>query len=109
MNYIWVTHQQEGFHRYSDAPNEVKFLRSLHRHMFKFKIWIEIYHDDREIEFFMFKNFIKTHINYSLCDNKSCEMISNDLYSIIIKKYPKRKIMIEVSEDGENGSMIIYD
>lgn len=41
-------------------------------------------------------------------DYKSCEMISDDLYNEIIKKYPGRKVSIEISEDGENGSYIEY-
>ena len=40
---------------------------------------------------------------------KSCEMISNDLYLEISKKYPNRKIKIEISEDGECGSYIEYE
>ena len=42
-------------------------------------------------------------------DFKSCEMISDDLYVEITKKYPGRKIEIDVSEDGENGSHAVYD
>ena len=41
-------------------------------------------------------------------DYKSCEMMSDDLYSIT-KKYPGRKIEIDVSEDGENGSHAVYE
>ena len=39
---------------------------------------------------------------------KSCEMISDDLYAEIIKRYPNRDVEIEVSEDGENGSHAYY-
>ena len=35
---------------------------------------------------------------------KSCEMISDDSYAEIIKRYPNRDVEIQVSEDGENGS-----
>ena len=41
-------------------------------------------------------------------DFKSCEMISDDLYAEISKKYPNRDIEIDVSEDGENGSHAVY-
>jgi hypothetical protein len=41
-------------------------------------------------------------------DNKSCEMISNDLSLTIRNEYPNRAIWIEVSEDSENGSFIKY-
>jgi hypothetical protein len=35
-------------------------------------------------------------------------MISDDLYEQIATRYPNRKIVITVSEDGENGSTITY-
>ena len=41
-------------------------------------------------------------------DYKSCEMICDDLAQQINNKYPKRKINITVSEDGENGATIQY-
>ena len=42
-------------------------------------------------------------------DYKSCEMMSDDLYVAITKRYPGRHIEIDVSEDGENGSHAIYE
>ena len=37
------------------------------------------------------------------------EMISDDLYVAITKRYPGRHIEIDVSEDGENGSHAVYE
>jgi hypothetical protein len=106
--FIWVTHNFEGFHKYKDAPDEVAYLRERHRHMFGLKIWIEIFHDDREIEFHMFKTFVKGLISENEFNNKSCEMISDDLFKLINDKYNQREIRIEVDEDGENGSLAEY-
>ena len=36
-------------------------------------------------------------------------MMSDDLYVAIAKRYPGRKIEINVSEDGENGSYAVYE
>lgn len=107
-NYIWITHHFEGFHRYPNAPDCVDYLKHKHRHIFKIKIWIEVRHNEREIEFHMFKNFIKEIFKSHDFNNKSCEMISDNIYEKIIDKYPSRKIKIEVSEDGENGSFKTY-
>ena len=107
--YIWVTTQKEGLHRYIKAPEGVKFLSSLHRHIFKLKIWLETRHDNREVEFILFKRYVESLIKTNNFNNKSCEMISNDLYGKISNKYPNREIWIEVSEDGENGSFITYE
>jgi len=109
-NFIWVTNQKELFHRYPDAPDEVSFLKNRHRHIFHFKTYIEVKHNDRDVEFIMFKKFIQSFLdNFKaiLCD-KSCEMISDDLYEVIKEKYPEREVRIEVSEDGENGSLKMY-
>lgn len=115
MNFIWVTFQKEGIHFYPAALEDpkladVSFLGHPHRHIFHFKVWLEIFHDDRDVEFIQFKRWLESlystqtlELNY-----KSCEMISNDLYCAIEAKYPSRAVKIEVSEDGENGSYIEY-
>jgi hypothetical protein len=112
---IWVTFQKEGVHKYPAAltdPNlaDVKFLGYEHRHMFKFKVWIEVFHDDRDLEFIQFKRWLESLYDTGVVqlDYKSCEMISDDLYAQITAKFPKRHITIEVSEDGENGSFAEY-
>ena len=103
-SYIWVTTQQSNFHSWKDAKNDVEFLKYKHRHIFYFKVYIEVFHDDREIEFFQFKNFIEHKLeSKKLWENKSCEMIADWLYNIIRKKITDRTIIIEVSEDNENG------
>ena len=102
-NYIWITTQFEGFHKYPNAPDEVSFLRERHRHMFKLKIWIEIFHNERDLEFIMFKRYVDELLLDNEWDDFSCEMISDKLYEWIKQDYPNRKIKIEVSEDGENG------
>jgi len=119
---IWVTFQKEGIHKYPAAltdPNlatgdeyDVSFLGYPHRHIFHFRVWISVQHDDRDIEFIQFKRWLISLYNgqgavLSL-DHKSCEMMSEDLYNIIALKYPNREVWIEVSEDGENGSFIKY-
>lgn len=110
--FIWVTIEKEGFHNWPNAPAEQMFLRNLHRHIFRMKIWIEVFHTDREIEFFTFKNKCQKFIDEIFNDlpaEKSCEMISDALYQKISNVYPGRKIRIEISEDGENGSYKFYE
>jgi hypothetical protein len=117
---IWVTFKKEGIHRYPAAltdPNlatgdewDVSFLGHPHRHMFHYKVWIEVFHDDRDIEFIQLKRWLESlYATGTLeADYKSCEMLSDDLYSVITARYPGRHITIEVSEDGENGSFAEY-
>ena len=82
-----------------------------HRHIFKFKVSIEVFHDDRDIEFIQFKRWLESLYADSgilALDFKSCEMISDDLYLQINERYPSRDVIIDVSEDGENGSVTQY-
>ena len=110
---IWVTFQKEGIHKYPAAADieGVEFLQYPHRHIFQFKVWIEVFHDDRDIEFILFKRWLESLYSDSILtlDYKSCEMISDDLYEQIVVQYPNRSVHIEVSEDGENGSFIKYE
>jgi len=73
--------------------------------MFKFKVYIEVFHNDRDIEFFEFKSIVNHTIEIMKYNIKtlSCEMISNYIYKIISDIYSGRSMKIEVSEDGENG------
>ena len=117
---IWVTFRKEGIHKYPAALDDpklatgdeydVSFLGYPHRHIFHIKVGIEVFHDDRDIEFIQFKRWLeKLYSDKTLQLNfKSCEMISDDLYAEIIKRYPNRDVEIEVREDGENGSHAYY-
>ena len=88
---------------------DVSFLGTPHRHIFHFKVYIEVFHDDRDIEFIQFKRWLEKLYQGTLELNyKSCEMISEDLHAEITARYPNREFWIEISEDGENGSFIKY-
>ena len=117
---IWVKFQKEGIHKYPAALEDpklatgdeydVSFLGYPHRHIFHFKVTVEVFHDDRDIEFIQFKRWLeKLYSEKTLeLDYKSCEMISDELAIIINDKYPNRDITIDISEDDENGSSTFY-
>lgn len=113
-SFIWVTFQRKGFHRYPlagslDVLKDVEYLANVHRHLFKFRVAIEVFHDDRELEFHQVLNWIESLFENNIeLDFKSCEMISNELAEAIGKRYPGRRVTIDVSEDGECGSTIDY-
>lgn len=114
--FIFVTFQKEGIHSYPEAPDVVAYLRHPHRHMFHFKVTMEVFHDDREVEFIMFKHEMESlyrneseslFIDQPLqLNNMSCEMLAVNLGKYIEDHYPQRSYRIEVSEDGENGALI---
>ena len=135
---IWVTFRLEGVHKYPAALTDpslatgdeydVSFLGYPHRHIFHFRVWIDVFHNDRDIEFIQFKRWILSLYSQPTrpdvlrdravpdnqdpvlaLDYKSCEMIADDLYLQIADRYPGRAVWIEVAEDGENGCLIKYE
>ena len=118
---IWVTFAREGIHKYPAALDDpklatgdeydVSFLGYPHRHIFHFRVAIEVFHDDRDIEFIQFKRWLTKLYNEATLqlDYKSCEMIAEDLYAQISSRYPARAVEIEISEDNENGCNIKWD
>jgi len=118
---IWITFRREGIHCYPAASTDpmlattdeydVSFLASPHRHIFHFRVWIDVFHNDRDIEFIQFKRWLENlyRDNTLQLDYKSCEMIADDLYLQIADRYPGRAVWIEVAEDGENGCLIKYE
>ena len=118
---IWVTFRKEGVHCYPAAATDpqlatgdeydVSFLASPHRHIFHFRVWIDVLHNDRDIEFIQFKRWLENLYATSILklEWKSCEMIADDLYIQIASRYPDRAVWIEVAEDGENGALIKYE
>jgi hypothetical protein len=117
---IWVTFRREGTHKYPAALTDpklktgdeydVSFLGYPHRHIFHFKVAIEVFHDDRDIEFIQFKRWLENLYGKGTLelDYKSCEMIGADLYQQINSRYPNREVTIDVSEDGENGATMTW-
>jgi hypothetical protein len=120
---IWVTFRKEGIHKYPAALTDpalatggnydVSFLGYPHRHIFHFRVWIDVFHNDRDVEFIQFKRWLEAlyHSDQATLslDYKSCEMIADDLYLQIADRYPGRAVWIEVAEDGENGCLIKYE
>ena len=118
---IFVTFQKEGIHCYPAAATDpqlatgdkydVSFLGTPHRHIFHFRVAIDVFHNDRDIEFIQFKRWLENLYKDAILalDYKSCEMIADDLYIQIAGRYPGRNVTIEVSEDGENGCVINYN
>ena len=115
---IWVTWQREGIHKYPAALTDpaladVQFLGYPHRHIFHFRVWIDVFHNDRDLEFIQFKRWCESLYNSDnsvlSLDHKRCEMIADDRYIQIAQRYPGRVVHIEVSEDGENGALIRYE
>ena len=101
----------EGFHHYTQAPNEVSFLRSTHRHVFQVIVEVEVDSKvDRSLEFFMVKKKVDT-----LCERlwkgntfpDSCESIAKSIGEYVLSSYPTLfKCDVTVQEDAENYARV---
>jgi hypothetical protein len=110
---VFCTLQIEGVHKWSDCPiSEVNYLRHEHRHMFFIKAYKWVNHDDRDIEFIEFKHTISktlredyydSHLELHNFGNRSCEMIGASL----MEQFDL--CQLEISEDNENGCLIIEE
>jgi len=112
---IEVSFQKEGIHMYPaalDNPKlaDVSFLGFPHRHIFHFYVQLEVFHNDRDVEFILFKRELENLFSSGTmqCDHKSCEMLAEELIEYIQEKYPKRDITVKVYEDDENGAILEY-
>lgn len=118
--FIQVKFQKEGVHYFPDADknpryatkgwDDVSFLGHKHFHYFYFVVRIEVLDDNREIEFIQFRRWLERLYDYGTLnlENKSCEMMAEDLIDILKEKYPNRDISVEVYEDNINGAIVEY-
>ena len=118
---VWVTFQKEGVHLYPAAKDDpalatggwddVSFLGVAHRHIFHFRVAIDVFHDDRDIEFIQFKRWLESLYATDTLElnHRSCEMIAEELAQEIHNKYPGRSITISVAEDNENGATMTFN
>jgi 6-pyruvoyl-tetrahydropterin synthase len=121
-SFIWVTFQREGIHKYPAALTDptlatgdwldVSYLGYNHRHTFHFRVELEVEHDDRAIEFIQAKRQMERLFDQGTLqlDHKSCEMIARELHQQLVVLYgKKRDMVVEVSEDNENGCRMVFE
>lgn len=113
---ITVTNSFKGYHKYAEAPKEVKFLQDLHRHIFNVKSTIEVKHNNRDLEFYILQQEIEEYIekkykksSYGFVPGifiESCESLAEELVCFLQLKHPYRYVRVEVWEDNENGAIV---
>lgn len=114
---VFATLHVPGIHNWPDCDiKDVEFLQYPHRHMFTIRVIVNVTHENRDVEFLMLKDRIfialdelypRDQLGQYLFEHRSCEMISDDLYGILKNEFDVHEIMVD--EDGENGSIIVYD
>lgn len=109
MTQVFVRFQVERLHCWPDADDEVKYLRTIHRHMFHWEVSVDVKHDDREIEFIQFRYECMSVVDGVVPwkSTMSCEQMANAFIDRMKFKYKNRTFQVTVSEDGENGAIVI--
>lgn len=108
LSSIVIRFTMPGFHCYPDAPEPVSFLRDRHRHLFHFHLHFRVSHDNRELEYFLQTEKVKRLLRNTFgepCEFEtcSCEAIARWL---LVQYELDGCFKVEVSEDGENGSVV---
>lgn len=118
--FVYTQFQKEGYHYFPGADKDPKYatkdrydvshLGYKHFHYFNFKVWVEVSHDNRDIEFIQLRRWIEDQYDSQALEmhHKSCEMLCNDLYERLHEKYPNAEIRIDISEEGINGAYVEY-
>jgi hypothetical protein len=105
--FIEVKTEFAGFHRWVNAPDEVYFLRNLHRHLFKVACVFEVTHHDRQLEFFIMQDKIEEVIEELMAKPES-ELWSCEHWAAAILA-AVNACEVRVSEDGENSAIVITE
>ncbi len=105
---IVVKAQFDGFHCWPECPyEEVSYLRNVHRHIFYVEVRLAVVHEERQLEFFMVQQYLKSILFHNFADKEftfSCETIANIIADKMRKKYPTL-YYVSVFEDNENGAI----
>lgn len=118
--YVTVTGHSIGYHCWPEAPVEVAFLASRHRHVFHWRIKVRADHDNRAVEFFLLKSDVLKLIATTFkleptaaapgieFGSMSCEMIAKAIGAhLLIGGYDV--VEVTVGEDNENEATVDYE
>jgi len=107
-NTVIVQFEIEGFHHYPNAPKEVEFLSSNHRHTFVIKAGYKVQDLNREREIFLCRDEVKEYLGeaYGIpCQfgAMSCEMIAKEILEF---GEDDGMVWVEVWEEKTGGARV---
>lgn len=119
--FIYTTIQKEGYHLFPEACNppyaieedslyDVSHLMHKHMHYFTIRIWIQVKHQNRDIEFIQLRRWLEDYFGVGPYNfgPQSCEMIGEKLLDSLMELYPSNELKVEVAEDNINGAVVEY-
>lgn len=106
---VFITAQFPALHRYADAPDEVAYLRNIHRHLFHVKVIFSVESQNRECEFFI-EQLRLARLIEDLRENEDALEWSCEHWAVAIlaalNASGHAASSVTVSEDGENGATV---
>lgn len=106
---IKVKNTFEMIHCWPEAPTEMYYLRTPHRHVMHVYTTIEVEHDDRELEIITVQHAIDYFLhNAHFALRTSCEQVAEDVINYVHSQYGDRRVVVTVLEDNENGATVAY-
>ena len=105
---VFVTLRVAGFHCWPEAPQEVAYLASRHRHLFHVRVEWQVRHEERDVEFHIAQGWVRDAFRQRFGEEpvefgaRSCETIATWLHEALLRK----PVAVEISEDGENGARL---
>lgn len=95
-----------GFHFYPNAPEKCKYLASIHRHIFDVYCFVNVEHNNRDVEFIGFQDEYERELHRQFGEPLELGAMScEDLACWLLEKYPEIHKVI-VQEDGNGGTEI---
>jgi hypothetical protein len=97
-----------AFHAWPNAPQEVGFLRNVHRHEFHVELAVRQKHTDRAVEYITLRRWLDCELNAWRDKDlgaRSCEMIAEQLIGYAQHEGYDVEYC-RVFEDGENGAEV---
>ena len=118
--FVYASVQKEGYHNFPESATlpqfatgdeyDVSHLAHRHFHYFYIKVWVQVTHHNRNIEFIQLRRWLDRFYGNETLEfgAKSCEMIADELTQTLSSMYPKSEIRVDVSEDNINGAYSEY-
>lgn len=107
----------QGVHKYPAASGAERYLKEYHRHLFGVRVEIQVFNDDRELEFIALKRDIENWLTEQMDQDNvwhmvtlSCEQVAKLLLGHLLDVLPTpndRRIEVYIDEDGENGASVL--
>ncbi len=96
-----------ALHRWKNAPDDVRFLRDFHRHVFNVTVEFRVEGDDRALEFFQVRKALDAFILQAFANRQdldlSCEQMATQIGTFLLHwRGDVKECCVSVQEDEEN-------